>query len=352
MTTLFGKTPKERTPAQTGLVTVLAILLGILLVLEVFSLVLKQTVLNPSFHTQIIEDQHIVDKVTASLPGMLVKLVLPSGALGDSLSIPADQLGKFLNQAIPEQWVVDQIDGWVPQLIGFVESDQGSLDIRVDFSTIKQNLIAQTTDITQSIMASMPECTTGQMLAYLKSALQGKASDVPFCLPSAPFTKLIQPVITSTVTKFISGLPDHFGLGTISLDNNPALVPLVRGLKWVRLLAQVHQFAPYLIIGLLFILLLTNLKSLRFALHGIGLALFGAGIGLLVIVFAITLYERSLDLQSAFGSAVPLLDPAILTGYFEAIFKGVESMTLKLSAPLGLGGLLIVIITRIRKKLI
>ena len=78
-------------------------------------------------------------------------------------------------------------------------------------------------------------------------------------------------------------------------------------------------------------------------------ALFGAGIGLLLIVFAITLYGRSLDLQSAFSSAIPWLDPAILTGYFQALFKGVESMTLKLSAALGLSGLIIVFITRNRK---
>ena len=349
---MVGKNSKVRTRAQSGLVTVLSILLGILLVLEVFSLVLKQTVLNPPFHTQIIEEQHIVDKVTASLPGMLVKLIFPSGSLGDSLAIPADKLGKFLNQAIPEKWVVDQIDGWVPELIQFAESDQGSLEIRVDFSTIKQNLISQAAEITQSIMASMPGCTASQMLEYAKSVLSGKSTNFPFCLPAGPFEKLIQPIITASVSNFISGLPDHFVLGTISLDNNPALVPLVGGLKWVRLLAQVHQFAPTLIFGLLLILLLTNLKSLRFALHGIGLALLGAGIGLLVIVYAITLYGRSLDLQTAFGIAIPLLDPAILTGYFEAIFKGVESMTLKLSAALGLGGLLIVIITRNRKKLI
>jgi len=346
---MAGKTSNERTPAQFGLITVLSILLGLVLMLEAFSLVLRQTVLNPAYHTQIIEDQHIIDKVTASLPGMLVKLVLPSGSLGERLSIPADQLGKFLNKAIPEKWVVDQIDGWIPTLIQFAESDQGSLEIRVDFSTIKQNLISQSAEITQSIMASMPGCTISQMLAYMKAVLSGKSSDVPFCLPSGPFTKLIQPVITASVSNFISGLPDHFVLGTISLDNNPALLPLVRGLKWVRLLAQVHQFAPYLIFVLLLILLLTNLKSLRFALHGIGLALFGAGIGLLLIVFAITLYGRSLDLQSAFSSAVPWLDPAILTGYFQALFKGVESMTLKLSAALGLSGLIIVFITRNRK---
>ncbi len=344
-----GKMSKEPTPARSGLVTVLSILLGILLVLEVFSLVLKQTVLNPSFHTQIIEEQHIVDKISASMPGMLVKWVLPSGTLGDSLSIPADQLGKFLNQAIPEKWVVDQIDGWIPQLIQFAESDQGSLEIRVEFSPIKQNLISQADEITQSIMASMPGCTASQMLEYAKSILNGKSSNFPFCLPTGPFEKLIQPLITASVSNFISGLPDHFVLGTISLDNNSALLPLLTGLKWVRLLAQVHQYAPYLIFGLLLILLLTNLKSLRFAFHGIGLALFGAGIGLLVIVYAITLYGRSLDLQGAFGSAIPLLDPAILTGYFEAIFKGVESMMLKLTAALGLGGLIIVFITRNRR---
>ncbi len=309
---------------------------------------IKQTLLNPAFHREIVNEQVVVNKINADLPALFFNIGRSSDISGQPGQVPEATIGNLIRSVLPADWVAGQVEGLIQRGIDFIESGQESFAVMIDLTTIKQSMNAKANEMAETVIEGMPKCTGKDVLGYLDYVLTGDNGSYPYCMPPKPFDTLVRTAIVNSFYFMTQKMPDNISIVTISLDN-ATLRPLATVLRIARIMAQVYRIAPYVILGLLLVLILINLKNLRIAILGTGFALLCSGISIFLIMLGIHLYGRSLNLAEAAGASIIPLSPALVAGYVKAVFTGVEEMLWKLGAALagvGLCAILGVWITR------
>ena len=275
------KTAEYQSRTAKAWIIVFAILLYLCLLPTIILFPLNQTVLDANYFSRLL-GEHQIDAI---LPVMIADTVATaivknqSSDLGIQFTsiLTQEQIEQFAASIIPAGWTEAQINTIIKAAQDYLNYKSDSLSIRIDLQPIRDNLTSPAgRQNLLTMFSSLPECSFEQ-LALILSILQTGEGELVMCYPSAVdpsmLDLLIQPIVESVVQMIPAEIVFPSG-AQIERWNYFTSSPVI---KTLRRLQQGMQFAPWICLILVLLIVLVSNRSMRWMLAGFGLPLVFAG---------------------------------------------------------------------------
>ena len=269
-------------PASTaaGVTALLGILLALALLATLLGLAADRTLFSASLFKDTLEEENVY----AQVPELLAITAQAGGqSSGFLATLSQQQLTDVYAVLVPQDYIRGQADQLVDSFFAFVNLKAPSLNLTVDLTQVKENLQGDAGQVAVSQwLASLPDCTAGQLLAFAASVLQQGSLDLnalPQCKPPQPYLSLLTPLFTSALQQSAATLPaqitlvDYSAGSSVTTSASPSQAYAIF-LFWRKLLA----FAPWLAGLLAIMIFLINLRSFKAITAGLGMPLLVASV--------------------------------------------------------------------------
>ncbi|MGE5223949.1 MAG: hypothetical protein ACM3PY_16035 [Omnitrophica WOR_2 bacterium] len=258
------------------------------------------------------------------------------GAVDYLKILPKQQLEILLTSLMTPEWGQAQIEGLVDQLWAYMQSSQPVLRLNLSLADPKNRL--KGTEGQQAILQiilNQPACSDAQLAVIEQMAInQGKAAEeIPLCQPPQQFMSQLSPVIGSIVNPLANTLPDQIDMA------GSDQAPYARLRQDYRRFHQAAFLSPFISLGLLLLVTIVAVRSLRSLFRWWGISFLLAG--LLGLFAAIT----SGSLLSGYVNSFPAGDlaPAVqqaMQAVIASIFNLASRQTIVMAGGLVVLGLL------------
>ena len=332
-------------PGLKGFSLIIAVLLAIVIFLGVVGLISRQTLLNQQYNQQIIQNQHIDQRISEILPELLLKNSIPGNIYPAISTLLLDPAKGITTKLIPTVWVDGLAKSVVVDFIDFMKSNQETFTISLGMSDFKNEISSQSAELTNLVIGLMPACTADQMLTIAKDALTGGTSNLPFCKPADPFSKLLTPFVKGGISALISRIPLEIKFDVFTFNSGNVPPALVTGIKFIRFLEGLMKYVVPFVILLVIILFWVYRKAMLTAFQRIGISFLITGAGLLT--FAAVLHFSGMSstlLGNALNTSAEI--SSIAADYIDAMSVGVAIMAVKISLLMFAGGAVLVFAAR------
>ncbi len=257
------------------------------------------------------------------------------GQLNAFNPLPKDTQRKIFNEAIPADWLEQQVGSAITNILVWLHSDQTTPPhISIDFRQIKDRLQGPPgQQIAADVVASIPDCTPDQ-----HPDLSGFS--VPECLPASFDRSATTDFVAGVIDQSAGQIPNSVDIGQ-NFASNGRWSSIVTGRSWIRLI----DVSLFLLIALTLVIWFVGAliaghdfkDSLRWAggwLLAGSIIVLGLGILLLIArdgIFASASFVRS---------AADNLTPAALTAIRNVAASFIQQFAARLLIP---GGILFVL---------
>ncbi len=309
----------DRKSSVRGTLSILTgVLLGLILLIEIFWVPVQKVLLQPDVYKQAFQDQGFY-RLTPLLVTSFMTGDESSNLLGNSLSQLTSQLDQLhLNQLvlsiIPPDWIQQQVNSNLDKVFAFLHGSGDSISLGVDLSGIKTSL-GQAESI-QGLIQMLPACTATDLTKLL--SLFGGDKDIPFCRFPDEVMGIVNPIVQPFVLNMVNQIPDQIPLISFSLHSSGIPSTVVTFVNLVR-----NSTVTSTILILLSVLLLTALiwvssPGWRIKIRNCGIVLLAAGSAGLVMDFLLWLGSNSgaANLIHSATSALPGEIGEVITGIY------------------------------------
>jgi len=195
------------------------------------------------------------------------------------------------------------------------------------------------------MLHAQPPCTPEQIVELTAGNLSGEP-ELILCNPSDEILEFVQPLVESQLQLVVASLPDEAVL-------IPADAPgMENPLQALRALRIIMRFSPLLPLGLLFLITVFAVRSLKGWLDWWGAPLFLGGLTGLVGAASINpIYKWAFNntIQPGFPPGLPVSFAETARGILGSVLSGVAAPIIFQSIALLLLGIILVLATRIKR---
>lgn len=261
----------------------LSILLTLVLIVAFLQVTLSQTVFSANFIKNVMVEQKVYEALPQVVTGTLLESV--SGSEDSTVrffsQIPTEQLNQWIASAMPQDYLQAQTDQVVDALEAFINLDTYILNLQFDLTPVKTNLTSEAGQAAlNSVLDSLPACTTDQLTRLMSSALQGNLSGItiPMCKPGEPLLSIVRSLLGGTVSGLAQALPDSIPVGGEAVQTQ--INQFVSGPRYrtYSLLKRLLEVSIWVTLGLMLLIVLFTLRSKKVMFTSLGVPMILTGI--------------------------------------------------------------------------
>lgn len=294
----------------------LGVLLFALISQSLISIPLQLVYLNESVYLQAIESRRGDPALREMVIDWLAGSDSGPGLVGDPVLqyLDAQDREEMAGRILPAGWPEAQLARLATGALAYLNLEANAPVTSLDLEPLKNNITAHSRDMAEVVVSSWPPCTAEQLLGLAGEALNGSITEMPNCQPG----QALQPVVV--------------GLAQARIEQNAAQMPLFAELTaeewqnptwwpWYRIARSALPWVPFITLGLIALVFLFSVRSLRQAAQVTGWAALAAGIASIILVGVIVLLARWVT--SGALALVPAF-PAEGAEYVKSLFQMVE----------------------------
>jgi hypothetical protein len=272
----------------------------------------------------------------------LVSEVASAAAESDNVKaqgIDAATIQRIMSAILPADWMQGQTENVLDQLFTYIASGEGHLKLNVSMQAVKDNLRGAGGDrVIDAYFATLPVCTSDQLLGWGQVALTGDLKGAPECRPSDDILTQMKPTIkTSLLAEMTDSIHDQVDLVA---DTQMDITDFEKALPQIRLGRLLASISPFISLGLLILITLLVVRSpgAFFRWWGIPLLISGVLAALLALLgMGLSASFVEAIRSSATGSGVGIV--LLIASVIEEVLRGGMIWTGIVGGVIGLGGL-------------
>jgi len=262
---------------------ILSFLLTIVLIVAFLQVTLSQTVFSANFIKNVMVEQKVYETLPQVVTGTLLESV--SGSEDATLKflsqVPTEQLNQWIASVMPQDYLQAQTSEVVDAAEAFINLDTYILNLQFDLTPVKANLTSEASQTAlNSVLDSLPDCTTDQLTNLMASALQGNLSDIsiPMCKPGEPLLSIVRSMLGSTVGGLAKSIPDNVTVGGEAVQTQ--INQFVSGPQYrtYYLVKRLLEYSIWVALGLVLLIVLFTLRSRKVMFTSLGVPMILTGI--------------------------------------------------------------------------
>jgi hypothetical protein len=181
--------------------------------------------------------------------------------------LTAFQWSSLLKDLISEKQLQDMTEETLNQMLAYLNSE--TLSPNISLQAVKKDLAGPAgLNFVMAIIQAQPDCTFQELARILTTLGSGE-----LCNPPKALLDLFQPVIQSELRVAVAAIPDELPL--LPNANDPSILSTLQFLKLARLIMRLSPLVP---VGLLLVISLLYVRTLRAWLHWWGWLLLLTGL--------------------------------------------------------------------------
>lgn len=313
----------------------------------------ERRLFNASLYLQALENQDFYER----LPGLTAEVLAATPSENDSNSprafldlLPMENWEPLLWALLPAEVSQPMTEQAVQSVFGYLNGKSESAGISlVEF---KEHLTGPGgTEAVMTLLATQPDCTLVQLAEMTLGNLLGEQK-LHLCKPPADYIDsngryIFEPLIASSLQTFSATIPDQ-------VDLTPEAASAEDPLQELRVVRTVMRLSPLLPLGLLFLITIFAVRTLKGWLRWWGVPLLLGGLFGLILATAINpLFKWGFAAYAA--PRLPAFLPASVTetiqGLISSILAGLAAPMLLQSLALLLIGIAMLFATRLKKPI-
>jgi hypothetical protein len=260
----------------------------------------EQRAFNPATYKRALINENFYQKFPVLVSDLVTKN-LGSAAPVFMQHLTAAQWRKMVTDLISEKQLQDMTEETVNQILAYINGE--TVLPQISLLSLKQSLAGPAgLNFVLTIIRSQPDCTFLELARILTTFGSGE-----LCNPPKVLLDLVQPVIQSELLASAAAIPDELPL--LADPNSPSLLSTLRLIRLARL---VMRLAPLLPIGLLLVITILVVRTLKNWLIWWGWSLVLAGLPAIGVGFFGAPFIRSLGENLLFKNLAAALPPEIL----------------------------------------
>ena len=203
----------EKIPFQNRII---ALLLSLVIVaglfLSLFALPVELIFFNPQSYSTVLQSEDYAQ----ALPGILSEVLVYQAAQSGSaprigLITNKDMISPILADHITAETVQSTFDTAINQTFSYLNFKIPTSDMKINISSVKDELSSSSTDIASEFLAALPNCTDNELVG-LDTAAISSAADLPACKPEGKNLAFFKQMWTKAFEDTFNSLPSSVAL--------------------------------------------------------------------------------------------------------------------------------------------